>query len=173
MQTSEVRRAVAAALSTASALDLTVDDATVLHDSNRLVLRLWPCDVVARVAPFGRQGAQLEVEFAQRLAATESPVVAPEPRVEPRVYQRDGFAVTLWTYYEPVPSELSPADYRHALWRLHAGRFRHRVRYDVSPGEASLSHSSQRSLRIAVSQLLGCCHCTGMPQSVSDASVTA
>jgi hypothetical protein len=109
-------------MSTASALDLTVDDATVLHDSNRLVLRLMPCDVVARVAPMAWQDAQLEVELAQRLAEIESPVGAPEPRVEPCVYERDGFAVTLWSYYEPVPSrELSPAGYAHALERLHAG----------------------------------------------------
>ena len=38
------------------------------------------------------------------------------------VYQRDGFAVTLWTYYEPVTSrEISPADYAAALAQLHAG----------------------------------------------------
>jgi Ser/Thr protein kinase RdoA (MazF antagonist) len=109
-------------MSSAAALDLSVEDATVLNDSNRLVLRLMPCDVVVRVAPMAHQGAQLEVELAQRLAETESPVCALEPRVEPRVYERDGFAVTLWTYYEPVPSrELSPADYAHALERLHAG----------------------------------------------------
>ena len=42
--------------------------------------------------------------------------------MEPRVYQRDGFALTLWTYYEPVTSrELSPADYAAALAQLHAG----------------------------------------------------
>jgi hypothetical protein len=42
--------------------------------------------------------------------------------VEPRVYERDGFVVTLWTYYEPVtPREVSPADYANALERLHAG----------------------------------------------------
>jgi hypothetical protein len=35
MQASEVPLAVAAAMSTASALELTVDDAIVLHDSNR------------------------------------------------------------------------------------------------------------------------------------------
>ena len=36
--------------------------------------------------------------------------------------QRDGFAVTLWTYYEPVaPREVSPAGYANALERLHAG----------------------------------------------------
>jgi hypothetical protein len=122
MQASEVPRAVAAATSTASALDLTVDDAIVLHDSNKLALRLLPCDVLARVAHGARQVAQFEVEIAQRLADTESPVVALEPRVEPRVYERDGFVITLWTYYEPVtPQEVSPADYANALGRLHAG----------------------------------------------------
>ena len=122
MQASEVPRAVAAAMSTASALDLIVDDAIVLHDSNKLTLRLLPCDVLARVAHVARQVAQFEVDLAQRLADTESPVAALEPRVEPRVYEVDGFVVTLWTYYEPLsPREVSPADYANALERLHAG----------------------------------------------------
>jgi hypothetical protein len=122
MQPSEVSRAVAAAMSTASALDLTVDDAIVLQNSNNLALRLVPCDVFARVAPVGQEVAQLEVELARRLAETDSPVAALDPRVEPRVYERDGFVVTLWTYYEPVaPPEASPADYARALERLHAG----------------------------------------------------
>ncbi len=107
---------------TASALDLTVDDAIVLHDSNRLAVRLLPCDVLARIAPTEHQSAQFEVELAQRLAETESPVGVLESRVEPRVYERDCFVVTLWTYYEPVtPREVSPADYANALERLHAG----------------------------------------------------
>ena len=42
--------------------------------------------------------------------------------MDPRVYERDGFVVTLWTYYEPAtPREVSPADYASALERLHAG----------------------------------------------------
>ena len=122
MQPSAVPRAVAAAVSTASALDLTVDDAIVLHDSNKLALRLLPCDVLARVAPEALQVAQLEVDVAQALTGTESPVAALEPRVEPRVYERDGFVITLWTYYEPLsPPEVAPADYADALERLHAG----------------------------------------------------
>ena len=121
MQASEVSRAVAAAMSVASALDLTVDDAIVLHDSNKLALRLLPCDVLARVAHVAHQVAQFEVDLAQRLAGTGSPLAALEPRVEPRVYERDGFAVTLWTYYEQLtPREVSPADYASALERLHA-----------------------------------------------------
>ena len=122
MQASEVSRAVVAAMSVASSVDLTVDDAIVLHNSNRLAARLLPCDVLARVAPVAHQVAQFEVELAQRLAESGRPVATLEPRVVPSVYERDGFVVTLWTYYEPVTSqEVSPADYAHALERLHAG----------------------------------------------------
>jgi len=121
MQASEVPRAVAAAMSIASSLDLTVDDAIVLQNSNRLTLRVLPCDVLARVAPVAHQVAQFEVELAQRLVESGCPVAALEPRVDPRVYERDGFVVTLWTYYEPVTSrEISPADYAYGLERLHA-----------------------------------------------------
>ncbi|GAA2939570.1 aminoglycoside phosphotransferase [Streptomyces violaceus] len=74
------------------------------------------------MAPVADQVAQFEVELAQRLADAGCPVAALEPRVEPRVHERDGFVITLWTYYEPVtPRAVSPADYAHALERLHAG----------------------------------------------------
>ncbi len=109
-------------MSTASALDLTVVDAVVLQNSNKLSVRLLPCDVLARVAPLAHQLAQFEIELAQRLADTASPVAALEPRVEPRVYENDGFAITLWTYYRSVtPPDVAPADYANALERLHAG----------------------------------------------------
>jgi predicted trehalose synthase len=122
MQASEIPRAIAAARWTASTLGLTVDDATILQDSNRLTLRLLPCDVLARVAPAAHQVAQFEVELAQRLTRSGCPVAALEPRVEPNAYERDGFVVTLWTYYEPLTSrQVSPGDYAQALKRLHAG----------------------------------------------------
>src|ERR1700752_2003565 len=111
MRASEVPRAMAAAMATASSLGLTVEDAIVLHDSNKLTLRLLPCDVLARVAPVAQQVAQFEIELAQRLAGSRCPVAALEPRVDPRVYERDGFAVTLWTYYEPAtPGDASPVE---------------------------------------------------------------
>ena len=122
MQASRMSRAVDAARSIASSLSLSVDDAIVLHDSNKLTLRLLPCDVLARVAPVAAHVAPFEVELAQRLAERGCPVAVLEPRVEPQVYQRDGFVVTLWTYYEPVTSRgVRPADYASALERLHAG----------------------------------------------------
>jgi len=122
MQPPEIQRALAAATSIASALGLPADDVIVLHDSNKLTVRLLPCDLVARVAQTGHQAAQFEIGLARRLAETRSPVAALDPRAEPRVYERDGFVVTLWTYYEPVaPPEVSPAGYANALQRLHAG----------------------------------------------------
>jgi Phosphotransferase enzyme family len=122
MQPSDIQRALAAAMSIASSCGLPVQDVIVLHDSNKLTVRLLPCDVVARVAPVAHQVAQFEIGLAQRLAESGSPVAALDPRVEPRVYERDGFAVTLWTYYKPSMSgEVPPADYAQALERLHAG----------------------------------------------------
>ena len=121
MESTDVARAIDAAISIAVALDLSADEATVLQNSNKLALRLRPCDVFARVAPVGHEHASFEIELAQRLAETESPVAALEPRVEQRGYERDGFEVTLWTFYEPAAPEISPAAYAEALERLHAG----------------------------------------------------
>jgi hypothetical protein len=121
MQTSEAERATAAATSIAASLGLPVDRAIVLHNSNKLTLRLLPCDVLARMAPVAHQNAQFEIDLARRLAESDSPVAALDPRVEPWVYEHDAFTVTLWTYYEPVARTVPPADYADALGRLHAG----------------------------------------------------
>jgi hypothetical protein len=114
-------RAIAAATSVAASLGLAASDAVVLQTSNKLALRLTPCDVFARVAHVGHEVAKREVELALRLAEAGCPVARLEPRVDPRVYPRDGFAVTLWTYYEPVTPAVSPADYARALEQMHAG----------------------------------------------------
>jgi aminoglycoside phosphotransferase (APT) family kinase protein len=118
----EARRAVVAAMSTASELDLAVDDAVVLSDSNRLVVRLMPCDIVARVTPMTHfASAEREVEVVRRLAETDSPVATLEARVEPRIFVHDGFKIAMWTYFEPVRRVISSGDYMRALERLHAG----------------------------------------------------
>jgi hypothetical protein len=122
LQASDVARAVTAAKSVAASLGLAADDAAVIHNSNKLAVRLLPCDALARVAPPDQQVAQFEVEVAQRLAGSASPVAALDPRVRPRAYERDGFVVTLWTYYETSASHTAtPAGYAGALARLHAG----------------------------------------------------
>jgi Ser/Thr protein kinase RdoA (MazF antagonist) len=117
MQAAERRRAVAAAMSTASAAGLAVDNAVVLNDSNRLVVRLTPCDIVVRVTPITHHAghhmsAEREVELVKRLAQTGSPVAGLDARVEPRVFARDGFKISMWTYFESAESRvLVPADY--------------------------------------------------------------
>jgi hypothetical protein len=128
VQASVAQRAVAAARSTASTFDLPVDATVVLNDSNRLVVRLMPCDVVARVtppealAPVTARASWLsgeayqarlatEVEVVKRLAENDSPVAGLDPRVEPRVFVHDGFAITMWTYFAPVRRMLPSADY--------------------------------------------------------------
>jgi hypothetical protein len=121
MEIPDVTRAIAAAISVAASLDLPANDAIVLHNSNKLALRLTPCDVLARVSPAGQGVAQFEIELAQRLAAAGCPVGVVEPRVDPLVYTRDGFEMTLWIYYEPITPHVSPIDTARALERLHAG----------------------------------------------------
>jgi hypothetical protein len=120
MQASDVVRAVGAAVEVASGLGLPAADARVLQNSNKLALRLLPCDVFARVAFAGLEAFQAELEIGRRLAEFDVSVASLEPRVEPRVYERHGFALTLWTYYEQVGRDVSPADYAKALERLHA-----------------------------------------------------
>jgi hypothetical protein len=138
---------MAAAMSAASSLDLTADDAIVLHDSNKLTLHLLPCDVLARVAPIAHQVSQFEVELAQRLAESGCPVAALEPRVDPRAYARGRFVVTLWTYYEPaVPREVSPGDSASALERLHAGMRKLEI---PAPHFTDRVEQAQQSLRAA------------------------
>ena len=122
MQASEVARAATAARTIVSDLGLGVEVAEVIHNSNNLALRLLPCDVFARVAFDGREIAQREIELAVRLTEAGSPIATLEPRVEPRVYEHDGFAMTLWTFYESiVEPDVSPVDYATTLRRLHAG----------------------------------------------------
>lgn len=122
MDASDLPRGIAASRAVAESCGLRVDEAVVLNDSNRLAVHLRPCDVLARVAPRARQvGAGFEIEVARRLEATGAPLGTLDPRVEPRVYEQGDFAVTLWTYYEPVePHQIAAHEYARALKGLHA-----------------------------------------------------
>ncbi|MGY1439873.1 phosphotransferase [Streptomyces reniochalinae] len=121
MDPSGLSRAVETGRTAASDLGLQVDDVTVVHNSDRVALRLLPCDVLARVAPLGQLAdSEFEVELARRLADVQAPVAELEPRVEPVVHVRDVFAVSLWTYYPPAGPEIAAADYAEAFLRHHA-----------------------------------------------------
>src|SRR3954471_4856151 len=69
MDASEVSRGGAGGVSIATLLGLAVDDSIVLHNSNKLTLRLLPCEVVARVAPAAQQIAQFEIDLSRKLVA--------------------------------------------------------------------------------------------------------
>ena len=90
MQAEFVSRAMVAATALARELHLRVDDAVVIHNSNKLALRLLPCGVLARVALAGQEVAALEVELALRLAGTASPVAALEPLGASGIRRQDG-----------------------------------------------------------------------------------
>ncbi|WP_037860356.1 phosphotransferase [Streptomyces sp. NRRL S-340] len=121
MEPRELRRAVGAGRAAAAELGLQVDEVSVIHNSDRVALRLVPCDVLARVAPLGHLAdSAFEVEVGRRLAEAGAPVAEPDPRVEPRVHVRDDFAVSFWTYYEPAGPPIAPADYAEVLRRHHA-----------------------------------------------------
>lgn len=121
MEATELRRAIEAASTTTAALGLQVDEAVVLNNSDRVVLRLIPGDVLVRIGPLAhRAGFEFEVEVARRLTEVGGPVAELDPRTEPRVHVRDSFVISLWTYYEPLESEITPAQYAEALVRHHA-----------------------------------------------------
>lgn len=79
MEASALARARAAAVSVAASLGLPADDAVVLFSSNKLALRLTPCDVLARVTQGGLEGARLELHRARRLAEAGCPVGGVQP----------------------------------------------------------------------------------------------
>jgi len=121
MLAAEVEHAIAATAALGSELGLVVAEARIVGNSNKLGLRLLPCDVFARVAFSGEEAFQSEIEIARGLTEIGSPVASLDPRVEPRVYKRDGFAVTLWRHYDKPGIDLSAASYAEALEGLHAG----------------------------------------------------
>ena len=59
MDAPEVERAVTVATELGAELGLAVDEAKVVCNSNKLALRLLPCDVFARVAFSGKKRSSL------------------------------------------------------------------------------------------------------------------
>jgi hypothetical protein len=116
-----VRLAVSAVEAVATALDLPTRDVDIIQNSNKLALRLLPCDAFARVAPIGNT-AQLafEIEIAQQFAAAGAPAGTLDPRVEAKVHQHGAFAITWWTYHAAESrGQPSPARYAATLEHLH------------------------------------------------------
>lgn len=115
----EVARRAAAAL--VRSFGLPVDEIVDLHASNRLTVRLLPCDLVARIGPSGRSGAEVEVARALRLTAAGAPVGPLDPRVPPQVHVQGGVEITLWAHHPSrTDRELPSSEYAEALAGLHA-----------------------------------------------------
>lgn len=93
------------------------DDAIVLNASNKVILRLLPNDVVARVALADEHGFEGELELSRRLSEAGYPVVPP---ADPKVHEQDGISVSFWRYYEPQ-APIPPNEFAAALHRLHGG----------------------------------------------------
>src|SRR3954468_16110439 len=121
MHATEVERAITATTTLISVLGLVVGEARIVGNSNKLGLRLFPCDVFARVAFSGQEAFRFELEIARGLSEIGSPVASLDMRVEPRVYERDGFAFTLWRHYEQLGIDPAAITYANALESLHAG----------------------------------------------------
>jgi hypothetical protein len=144
MHATEVERAIIAATALVSELGLVVGEARIVGNSNKLGLRLIPCDVFARVAFSGRETFRSEIEIAWGLTEIGSPVASLDRRVEPRVFERDGFAFTVWRHYEQLGIDPSAASYAKALEDLHAGMAQLDV---VAPHFSDRVGEAQRLLR--------------------------
>ena len=110
------RRAVAAAVALARENGLRVEEPAVLNDLFSLMVRLRPAPVVARVATLmPRLRAPiadwlgLDIAVTTFLSDRGAPVVAPSRELPAGPHERDGFAISFWTYVEPDPDRTPTA----------------------------------------------------------------
>jgi hypothetical protein len=101
--------AVDAARSLAESLGIRVAEPRVLKDSNNTVIHLAPVPVVAKVGTSHFRDAELEalereLAVALHLAAKEAPIVRPSSEIPPGPHRIGGLTVTLWHFYEEVPT---------------------------------------------------------------------
>ncbi|MEH3075948.1 MAG: aminoglycoside phosphotransferase family protein [Quadrisphaera sp.] len=112
---------VAAATSLAASLGLEARECRVLSASSTTVVRLLPCDAVARVSPAARDTtAALEVDLALQLERLGAPIVPLDPRVPQRPHLRGGFVTTFWTHCSTAGAPpVSREGCAESLARLH------------------------------------------------------
>jgi Ser/Thr protein kinase RdoA (MazF antagonist) len=109
-------RAVAAAVALARENGLRVEEPTVLNDLFSLMVHLRPAPVVARVATLMPRlrapiadWLDLEIAVTTFLSDRGAPVVAPSRELPAGPHERDGFAISFWTYVEPDPDRTPTA----------------------------------------------------------------
>jgi aminoglycoside phosphotransferase (APT) family kinase protein len=94
-----------------------VDDPVVLHDLFSLRVHLRPAPVVARVptwvtrlVPSRVDRLGHEVAAVEHLVARGAPVVPPSAELPPGPHERDGFAISFWTWAAPDPDRPATAE---------------------------------------------------------------
>ena len=121
-------RAVAAAVSVASAHGIQVDNPRILADAYSVRVHLQPAPIVARVSTITsllrspiESWLAREISVAEFLAERNAPVIAPSDLLPTIPYQSDGLFMTFWHYVQPVSDALPESQIAgQMLAELHA-----------------------------------------------------
>jgi hypothetical protein len=117
--------AIRAACEVAAGLGLTFERAIVLQHRSNAIIRLFPTDVVARVATIPetvRQGHDWfirEMAVARYLAATDAPIIPPSSDIDPGLHQHLGLVLGFWTFVEILEQPFDPYQAGQALRNCH------------------------------------------------------
>jgi predicted trehalose synthase len=120
-------RAVQSAIRLVHRLGVRHVDPVILHESQRISIRLFPLNVVARIVSIHDQEAasrfSRESEVVRHLAKSAAPIVVPAAELPAGPHIQDDFAVTLWEFVEHVAVDGENAGHvrraAEALHRLH------------------------------------------------------
>lgn len=127
-RTALTARAVAAAVSVASAHGIKVDAPHVMNNAYSMRIYLHPAPIVARVSTLTallrspiESWLAREISVAEFLACRGAPVIAPSDRLPAIPHQYDGLFMTFWRYVQPVCDALpDPQTIGGMLAELHA-----------------------------------------------------
>ncbi|HEY9658625.1 MAG TPA: aminoglycoside phosphotransferase family protein [Allocoleopsis sp.] len=117
--------AIRAACEVATELGLTFERAIVLQHRSNAIIRLFPTNVVARVATIPetvRQGHDWfirEMAVARYLAATDAPIIPPSSDIDPGLHQHLGLVLGFWTFVAILEQPFDPYQAGQALRTCH------------------------------------------------------
>jgi hypothetical protein len=117
--------AIRAACEVATELGLTFERAIVLQHRSNAIIRLFPTNIVARVATIPktvRQGSDWfvrEMAIARYLATTEAPIIPPSPDIDPGLHQHLGLVLGFWKFVEILEQSFDPYRAGQALRTCH------------------------------------------------------
>jgi len=117
--------AIRAACEVATELGLTFERAIVLQHRSNAIIRLFPTNIVARVATIPetvRQGHGWfirEMAVARYLAATDAPIIPPSLDIDPGLHQHLGLVLGFWRFVEILEQPFDPYQAGQALRACH------------------------------------------------------